>query len=487
MPTAPVPFVNALQSGDEELGGASPQALNVTIDGAGAVRRRPGLARYLDGPTVAVAPTALHAAEDGTVFALTPRASGSYLLDVQRVTTGGAVLVGSMVGQLRPMIAETEMLLVIAAGQDVYKIELATPTSMAVLGGSPPLASHVVHNSLRLLANDVTVDRTKVRYSSEAIGTTTFAGHEQWSIGTGTAGFFTAEASPDPIVALAENTNEVWAFGSRTTQIFAPDITLVFGPAVTMEVGCAAAYSVVKREGMFYWLDHARRFVKSSGRGTETLSTGLHRVIQGFGTVSDCFGYRVLQGPVDGVVWTFPAEGRTFFAQEGAGWSEWTSWSTATSQHKPFVVASHTYKRDTGQNLVGLPSVGVGVLQSGMASDVGTTVVGDTVEDGEPIVAEVTTGFLNRGTDARKYCRSLRLTFRRGSSARRPEIRGYIQYRDSLGAWEPRIAVVLDGMQPVCEINSLGTYRRRQWRYSFSDATEELVLTGAEEEFEITG
>lgn len=476
MPTAAVPFLNALQSGDEELAGASPVALNVVIDGATAVRRRPAL-RALSIDTFDSTPTGLYAAEDGTVFGAFPRASGGggYAADLWRISEAGNNLVGSFIGERRPVFAETEMLLVIAAGQRVYKVELADPTSISLLGGSPPQASHIVHNSLRLIGNDLAVDRTKIRYSSEAAGTTTYAGHEQWLVGNGTAGFFTAEAATDPVVALGENTNELWAFGSRTLQLFVRDRIDVFTPSTTLEVGCAAPYSVVKREGQFYWLDHARRFVKSNGRGTEVLSQGLQQVIQGFGTVSDCFGYRVIQGPVDGVVFKFPTEGRTFFVQEGAGWSEWSSWSTATNQHVPFGGACHAFDRLTGSNYVGVPIHGVAKLQMGVATDFD-----------DPLVAEVTTGFLNRGTDARKYCRSLRLTFRRGSASRRPEIRGYIRYRDSVGPWEPPIAVVLDGMQPVCEINSLGTYRRRQWKYTFSDEVEDLVLAGAEEDFVVT-
>jgi hypothetical protein len=477
MPTAPLPFVNAQQSGDEELAGASPQALNVTVDGAGAVRRRPGIARYFTGDTALPAGEVigLHATETGDVFAVHTPFAGSFAQSFYRVAEGGTVLLGSRVGSARPVFTETEMLLVVAAGQAMSKIELASPTSVGSLGGGPPVASHVIHNSLRLLANDLTIDRTKIRYSDQAAGTTTYAGHEMWTVGVGTAGYFTAEAAPDPIVALGENTNEVWAFGSRTLQIFVPDTSLVFAPATTMEVGCGAAYSVVKKEDSFLWLDHARRFVSSAGRGIEVLSTGLQAVIQGFSRVDDCYGYRVLLGPVDGVAWTFPTEGRTFFVQDGAGWSEWTSWS---SKHQPFAVTAHAYDRVTARNFVG-GATGVALLDGHAASDI-------TADGTQPIVASVTTGFINRDTDARKHCKRVRLSFRRTGSSSTTEARGFITYRDSLGAWEPPIPVVVDGADPVCEISSLGTYRRRQWRYSFSDEVEELVLVGAEEVFEVT-
>ncbi len=486
MPTQPVPFVNALQSGDDELAGASPQAINVTIDGAGAVRRRPGIAPYFTGIEASVpgelglvAPTGLHVSEANGVFAVVP--TQAYLQSYFHVAPGGIVPIGTRVGSLRPVFAETEMLLVVAAGSSMSKIVLSDPASVVPLGGDPPQASHVLHNSLELHANDMVDFRNMIRFSAPGSGTQSYAAHETWSIANlSGAGFFFAEASPDPIVALYENTNEIWCFGTRSLQLFAGTQNEDrFAVVATLEAGCSAPYSVIKRESEFYWLDHMRRLVKSSGRGTEPLSTPLQRVIQGLGRVDDCYGYRVLQGPLDALVWTFPTAGRTFVLQEGAGWAEWTRWNNGAGTHAPFGVTSHAYDRSTGQNLVGAPELGVGVLQAGRATDAALT-----EEDEAPIVASVTTGFLNRGTDERKWCKAIRLTFR-PSEQREPAVRGYLEYRDSLGPWEPPIPIVVDGMDPVCVLSSLGVYRRRQWRYTFSDVADELVFSGAEETFDV--
>lgn len=484
MPTEALPFVNALQSSDEELAGASPEALNVTVDGAGAVFRRPGITPFFDldyfgGQVTLQAASALHVTESGQVFAIVPRGPDSPTVqDVYTIARNGYQRIGSLPAITRPIVTETEMLLVIAAGMPLRKIELALPNAVPPLGGDPPSATHVTHNSLSLLANDRVIDRTKIRYSGIALGTTTYAGHEDWSIGEGSGGFFTAAASPDPVVALHDNTNEVWVFGSRTLQLFGPDTSRVFAPTATMEVGCSAPYSVVKREGEFYWLDHARRFVRSSGRGTEVLSRPIHGVLQSLSDVSDCFGYRVLLGSLDCVVWTFPGAGRTFVLQEGAGWAQWAGHSHVTNQAELLAITCHTYNRLTGENLVGCTGgEAIGVLRRGLAYDNGE----------DPIKAHVTTGFQNRDTDRRKQCNSVRLTFRRGrETSTRPEIRGHLTWRDSLGAWEPPVAIVLDGAQPVCELRSLGTYRRRQWRYTFGDSVEDLALAGAEEDFTVT-
>lgn len=498
MPAAVIPFVNALQSGDEELAGASPQAINVVIDGSGAVRRRPGISALFMNLAVGSEPvtalggaTAMHVTEDGSLYVAVPQGTAAaFPLKVYRATGTAIALLGSAAATARGTMTETEMLLVIATGSTPAKVVLAAPTALSELQGSPPSASHIIHNSIRLLGNDTTIDRTKIRYSEQAIGTTTYAGHEDWVVGFGTAGYFTAEASPDPIVAIGENINEVWAFGTRTTQIFTPDDSRVYAPAMTMEVGCSAPYSVVKREDAFCWLDHARRFVRSTGRGTEVLSGGLQQVLQNLARVDDCYGYRVLLGPVDGLVWTFPSVGRTFFRQEGAGWSEWYAAHPITGGLQPWLVTAHHFDRTTGRNYVSVQAGqgvtpgsmgGVAVLRMGQATDL--------VGDGDTplkIAASVTTGFVNRQSDSRKLCKRVRLTFRPSvDTGVRVHARGQLQWRDSIGPWEPPLPIIADGAQPVCEINSLGTYHRRQWRYTFSDDVQDLVFVGAEETYEV--
>ena len=51
MPQAPIPFVPDQQSGWSMRASGSPMAVNVVIDGRGAVRRRPGITAYENYPT----------------------------------------------------------------------------------------------------------------------------------------------------------------------------------------------------------------------------------------------------------------------------------------------------------------------------------------------------------------------------------------------------------------------------------------------------
>lgn len=494
--SAPIPFTNQQSSGLEELGGASPFAANIMVEPTGAVRQRPGIAMFCP---VQVDPTAIvgvHATYDGRVFAV---GSASTQRQIWKVTTGGAVRIGNLFGEgvlgtARPVFAETEMLLVIAGGANLQKLELSNETSSRLAGteqitiglsgtpkGGPLQASHVLTNASRLLANDLVVDRTKVNYSEQAQGTATFAGFETWGAnfapdGTPLSGFFTAEARADPVVAIAENTNEVFVWGTESLQVFNSDATLIFAPSTTAQYGLGATYSVVAMDGQFGWLDNLRRIVISDARSLTDISAPIKATLDAMPTVSDCYGFRYLQGPFDVLVWVFPTAGRAFAFQKGAGWSEWLGWNDAGANWSPLPITSHFLNYATNQNLVGTSSGFVGVLTTDAKTDLGTR-----------INARVVSGFVNHNTDERKQCQCVRFSFRRGQSGETPGPQAYFSYRDDLGPFCQPIAVDLGATgdsNPVLEFRSLGVYRRRQWKFEFS-GTEALTLLGAIEDYEV--
>lgn len=476
-----IPFNNVQESGQDELGGASPIAMNVVTDNKGTVRRRPGIGAY-DGALSTVVDAAgiagVYMTEGGTLYAVSaPNPAGNIYVITSTTAYNISSAPGAYLGGSgKPVFAETEALLCVAAGADIRKIVLAT-NAASLLGGAPPQASHVIANSSRILANDMTVDRTKVRYSSTSIGTTDYSGHETWTPATGnTAGFFTAEARPDPVVAIAENTNEVFVFGSDTLQVYDPDATLVFAPGATREVGCGAPYSIVKVDQEFFWLDHRRRFVHSDGRSFEVLSDAIKDDLEHYNmaTASDCYGYRVLMGHVDAVVFSFPSDGRAFVTEQGAGWGQWAGWDDASNQWLPFMVTASHIVNGSNANVVGTSDGRIGELNPRYSTDFG-----------QRINAFVETGFLDRGTDARKQCVSVRIALRRGQS--QTEASGLLAWRDNLGAWESPIPISLGASGEtdiVVELRSLGIYRRRQWRFQFSGDAD-LALVSATEEYDV--
>lgn len=487
MPTAPISFVNQQATGNESLGGAPGVAVNVVVDGTGAVRRRPGIEAapgVFSGVVDTTGVSGVYGTIGGQLFAVgaTPQFRQIYNVSaVAAVAVGTATGDTTLAGALRPTFAETQLLLVLAGGDKMQKIVLATGVSSR-LGGQPPYASHVIANSSRLLGNIAAVqftntfDKSVVRFSDIANGNADFSGMEVWTEGLGTAGHFSAEADPDPVVAVYENTNEVFCFGNSSLQVFDPDPTATYAPASTRELGCSAPYSVIEANQQFAWLDDLRRFVMSDGRSESVISDPIKKTLDDMTTVSDCYGYRVVTGPVDAFVWTFPTDGRTLAFQKGSGWAEWQGWSDATNNWKAFTVLSHCIPPLSHDNIVGTTDGHVGRFNLDATTDLGTR-----------INARVETGYLAHGTDENKHCKCVRVALRRGQTFGAIGPQAYLSWRDRPGPYGSPLAIDLGASgdtEIVLEFRSLGTYRRRQWQFEFS-GTENLTLLSVLEDFDV--
>lgn len=470
----PIPFTNQQASGVEALAGAGVVSMNVVVDPSGTVTRRPGISQYSVAPESVVNAAGiegLFATDDGRLLAIS-KSPGKVLYEIQGGTA--RVVFSGLPGDDRPIFAQAEMFVAIAGGREIYKY-IRTPRTAEPLGGTPPLASHVIAHASRLLANDVLVNLTAVRYSSTFLGSTDYSGAENWSFAP-PAGYITAEARPDNVVAVHENTNNVFVFGQGTLQVYGPDASAVYLPEATREYGCGAPYSVIKADQTFAWLDQFQRFVISDGRSIKVISDPIAKTLDEIDTYSDCYGYRVMTGNVDCLVWTFPTDGRTFVYQTGSGWGQWSGWTPGTTGFAPFGVLSHHLRQDTNVNVVGTTDGFIGELTSEALTDLGT-----------PIKAYVETGYVSRGTDQKKHCQCVRFAFRRGTVTGGTGPHAFFSYRDQPGPWEPSIPIDLGrsgDTHPVLEFRSLGTYRRRQWRFEFT-GTEELVLVSASEDFEV--
>ena len=504
MAIAPIPFAPMQESGNDVLGGASPLSMNVVLDGKGSVRRRPGIADFepsgeaISGLATDGKIVAMHVDNAGILYVAQEVAGFPAVRSLYRYDTNLDRSLGvtftvlgnrTLHGTRTPVFAETEAMVVIAGGEELQKVQFAaTPLELALLGGTPPNASHVIANSSRVLCNDVD-NEGHIRYSSTADGSAV-SGHETWS-GVGT-GFFSADARPDPIVALWENTDEVFAFGKSNLQIFVPDPTTFYTPIATREVGLSAADSVIKIEQRFAWLDHRRRFVVSDGREFQFLETdAIKATVDAMAVVSDCFGYRVTLGPVDALVWTFPSARVTLCYQIGGGWSQWGSWDTGTNNWKQFLPTCHAYNGVTQEHYVGGENGVIGVLSFDTQTD-------RPSPDADPVTAAqnaattvpafVETGALNRGTNKRKWARSITLGIRRGHATAGENPLGHLQYRDDDGPWSSKIPIRLgkpgDTNPVIRPVTGMGVYRYRQWRLWF-DGTEPFILVKAEEEYDV--
>jgi hypothetical protein len=525
--TEPIAFLPSLETSSEEIGGGSPEAYNIIVDRRGVIRKRPGLVAY-----TGVAPaTSIDAAgvlglylteqrvahtsgtptvsgtHPGVLYAVgaTVNASGgghNAGRNVYRVASGAATLVGTGAANEdrlatpatiastrfpRPIFAETEALLVIAGGAEIGKVDIRPETfsapnfttnadyhEMSFLGGCPPLASHVLTNSSRILANDTQLDQTKLRYSDITQGIVDFTPHESWDPSPGAAGFFTAEARADSIVACAENTNDIFLFGRTSLQLFSPDPSTTFAPSVTREVGCLAAYSPVKLDDKYAWLDHLTRIIVSDGREWDDVGAPVQATLDDLTTPSDCYAYRFSESFADCVVFRFEADQETLVLQPGIGWSRWALHDAEADAFTMFPVLCHHLRQDGGLNVVGLEDGTIRVLSLEAETDLG-----------EPIVAHVSSGFEDRKTDNLKQTVAVYVTIKR-TQAVSEGVTCYLEYRDDLSAEWTTIDIELgvdDGNHtPTIPIRSLGVYRRRQWRFRFPDSAP-LALVRALEAF----
>jgi hypothetical protein len=486
MPTEVLSFGPNQASGDQQIAGASPSAFNVVVDGAGAVRRRPGITQWPDmvsgfGLTSAVALAGFPELVPDTVGIASYQGTISYITDTsgifpsqrhKQVASTGVVTSGtSIAGLLRPHFALTQFRLVCAAGASINVLNPAG----AITG--PTSASQVIALSSRLMCNDTTSTTTNGRVLFSGVGST-------GNLTFGALNFITAEARPDALVALRENSNELYAFGETTLQVFAPDPISVLSPGRAVNRGCAAAHSVIHVDESFAWLDDKRQFVMSDGRSMDVISDPISETLDNMGTVSDCWGFRCNVGQFDVLVWVFPTDGRSFAFQRGGGWAQWSGWDG--SGHGRFPGTAHYYFHEQSRHLVGLPMEGIGYLDLSASSDY----VPDQSGSSQKLIkADVTTGFMNRGTDVTKVCKVLRLTVKPGAtSSTTTEPQLLVSWRDDPNKpfGEPRRVglgtVGASGM--VKELRTLGPYRSRQWKVEFTDASD-FVLARAEETYSL--
>lgn len=467
MPTAPLQF-GMQESGNQQLSGAPPLAVNVVIDGSGALRRRPGIATWAGFPSTVPEVREIEGItsfDDEVYWVTSTRQLWRTDPDTATATalsdgTAAALLAGSA----RPVFAETKTRLVIAGGDVPEKVDIGESLAER-LGGSPPVCTNVIALASRLFVNDKTSNTTKghIRYSGTGV-----IANESWDA----LDYAEAEARPDDIVALRENSNEAFAWGETTLQVFSPDPIGVIAPGRALNIGCSAAHSVIRADEAFGWLDDQRRLVVSDGRGVDELSAPISGTLDGINTVSDCYGFRVNADQFDCLVWQFPTDGRTFV--NAGAWSQWQGWDASVGSFTALGIKAHYFWPAQNLHLVGLATGQIAKLDYATSTDLGTE-----------IKAEAWTGFQDQGTDEIKHCTALHLAFKRGQSSTAPEVR--ISWRDDLGAFCSPIRVslgVTGDSYPVVELRSLGTYRRRQWKFEFSDAAD-LVLASARETFSV--
>jgi hypothetical protein len=226
---------------------------------------------------------------------------------------------------------------------------------------------------------------------------------------------------------------------------------------------------VVRADEHLAWLDDQDEFVVSDGRALDVVSGPIAATLETVDTVSDCWGFRLNQDQFDILAWKFPTDGRTFAYQRDRGWAQWSGWDEALG-HTPLPVTAHYYWPSQRIHLAGLADGRIAQFSATASTDMGA-----------PIRAEVTTGFINHGSDVMKFTDGLRMTFRRGTTPG-PNY-ALLSWRDNTGPFQNVRRIDLGGGSDNViqrELRSVGGYRRRQWKLTWP-AESDFVLAGVEE------
>lgn len=477
--TQPIPFQAGQASGLSELSGAQPLLRNFIPDAAGALRVRPGIDVWPDFP--AVIPNAspvigmfiwrqylLYVCADRTIWAWIAAGLVIPLSD----TTAATKLDGS--GQ--PIWTyDAERVVVTGGGapQQWQGVGLSSRLAPAATlpSGAPLALTHIAYSAQRFIGN-ANDNSGYLVWTPPGPGS-----HSTWPV-VGPY-FAEAEGSPDPTLATWANTNEVFAFGANTTQVYVPDPSIAFSITATIQCGLGAQYSVVGlKEGSFAWLDDNRRLVLSGGRDVEVISSPqMARDISSFETVSDCWAANIIMGEFDLILWVFPTEKRgIYFDRVTKKFGEWDS-NDANGNSIGFIATSYVYWNDRNMHFVGLSDGRIAVLSESARRDIGTQ-----------IQAVARTGFIDRGVFNRKSSDRVQLQFKRGTT--QPGDAAAVveyRYRDDFGAFRPPFRRTLGTAGEYAAIEdfwSLGVYRQREHEVRFSDAGD-FILAGATETFSI--
>lgn len=471
--TSPIDFGAGQASGLEELAGAAPVFLNLMSSPDGTIRMRPLLTEWSDFPTgtVSASPViGIFPWRAYVVFVTEDRKIWAWLGSGFVVPLSDGTSSTQLDGTGRPIFSYDAVRVVIAGGGAPQKWEGAGLS--ARLGGTPPNMTHIGYSSTRFIGNQN--DNSGLIQWSD-VGVT---GHEVWLTSAvipsdADPGDQEAEGSPDPCVAVHVSANEVFGFGTESLQVLYPDPSTAFATASTVALGCGAPYGVINTDSQFSWLDDRKRFVSSSGREFDVISSpAMSRSLDKLTDVEDCWGVRIRIASYDLLLWKFTTDGRTlYYDRDQNKWGEWKS--RQGGAFIPWRGQSYAYWPEQDLHLVGMDDGTIAVLSLDATEELGETPVGISQ-----------TGFDDGGTLVRKLCQRLQFQMKRGATLPGASTIPVVDvaYRDDLGAFRPAMSYSLGAgdYEPTIDKWALGVYRQRQWRLTFS-GTVEFMLSKAQQ------
>lgn len=362
------------------------------------------------------------ACDDETMYRI---ADSSPLLAVPLTFTSDSA--SYLRGGKRPVFTEDPSDVFAAAGGRIVKWTPGTTNAAQITTSNAPVeVTHVAYLGQRLVANERATDAGKHRFY--------FAGLGDGSDTTWTAlGFQTAEGRPDEVVALYENTSELFVFGASTIQVYgiSEDPNAPFSPQNTVNIGLHANYSPVLIDDRFAMVDAERRIVLTDGRSVEIISDDIESWLRA-NTVSDAWGFRATFDKWDLLIYQFPTAKRTLtYNLKTKAWADWSRLDDGVVREMLF--HAHAFRTSDKVHLFGSSTASdIDKLGTGIGQDYGT----------DPVLCERVTGVHRFGSRKRKRSRRVIPLMQRGVSGPSGTADSLeIRVRDDGGSWSDWIQV----------------------------------------------
>lgn len=457
-----VPTSGGQVSGVDDLSSAPSSVINWECDDAGINRPRPGLATHALSNFGTSQVIGLHHWQAYVIVVTADRKIWAIHDSVP--AWANACSTSSTATQLegtqRPTFVSGNDHVYIAGGGRIQRWNPATV--YAELVSASPNTTHIATLGGFLIANDVS---NPSQYLWSEIGEGAWT---SWPAANGS----TSDARPDPIIAIYDNTTELFVWGTESVQVYAigSDPTLPFDRVAATSTGLKAPYACVLLGEEFAVLDSTDQLSMTNGRTFVPFGDAIKGDLRSLMTFDDCFGWLEERGQWSFVVWRFPTETRTFVYDVNAKKFHERKYYLAPFQ-SDWPVTAYCKWDARGYHLFGSSLAAAGLMRFDE----------DSRQDlSGPLVCERVEGWQDFGNGNRKRSTRVRATFRRGT-ATLGATPGALEVRvqDTGKTWTPWVqmscGVPSDYEQEQDTFATNGIFRRRRYHTRFS-TTEAMSL-----------
>lgn len=172
--------------------------------------------------------------------------------------------------------------------------------------------------------------------------------------------FASSESSPDLLVRMIKDHNDLILFGTKSTDVFSAsgstDAAFSAIAGATMEVGCAAAHSPCRMDNTVFWIGNDERGDAMVWRmnGYQPVRTSTHALeeeMRRYPTISDAQGFSFQQSGHSFYVLTFPTAHKTWAYD--ASTQQWSELAYRTAANKLTRSRDNCYVFYNRKHLVG--------------------------------------------------------------------------------------------------------------------------------------